>query len=100
MDFFMCLGFITFLALYTKHLNILLMYEIFTDALLCIQTLETLNIFKKFSATCSCLHGHHQVLNSSGAEAAVFIWSHFLCGPMYVLVYPSVRGQCLCVLPK
>jgi hypothetical protein len=24
--------------------------------------------------------------------------SFFLCGPLYVLVYPSVMGHCLCVL--
>jgi hypothetical protein len=35
--------------------------------------------------------------NSCGAETALLIWSHILCSPMYVLVYPLVCAACMLI---
>jgi hypothetical protein len=37
--------------------------------------------------------------HASCSESAVVTLPQCLCGPIYVPVYPSVTGPCLCVLP-
>jgi hypothetical protein len=62
-----------------------------THRFICSSDFNSLHSLKTFSTI--GLYVHHQVLHLSLCVNLVL----FLCGPVYLLVYPSVMGRCPCV---